>query len=71
MCLGIPAQIIEKQENNVAIVDVQSIKQKVNTTLVDVAVGDWVLVHAGFAINVIDEEEAQETLSILKQMDAF
>lgn len=68
MCLGVPGLIIEKQDNT-ATVDIQTIKQKVNVSLVDVNIGDWVLIHAGFAINKIDKEDALETLDLLRQLD--
>ncbi|HAR62320.1 MAG: HypC/HybG/HupF family hydrogenase formation chaperone [Candidatus Margulisiibacteriota bacterium] len=69
MCLGIPAMVIEKGDNNSAIVSVQDIKQKISIALVDVNIGDWVLVHAGFAINKLEEADAQETLQILKELE--
>ena len=70
MCLAIPGKIIELENNKEhAIVDYgDGTKRKVNVTLVDVKVGDYVLVHAGFAIEVINEKEAEETLDLFREM---
>lgn len=70
MCLGIPGQIIEIGENETAVISVQTVEQQISIALVDVAVGDWVIVHAGFAINKIDADEAQETLRLLADLAA-
>ena len=70
MCLAIPGKIIElDKKNQNATVDYGSgTKRKVNISLVEVNIGDYVLVHAGFAIQVLDEKEAQETLSLFREM---
>lgn len=77
MCLGIPGQIVEVTdiERKLAVVNVSGVKRQVNIAcIVDEAhpaescVGDWVLVHVGFAMNRIDEEEAAETLKILSEI---
>lgn len=70
MCLAIPGKIIElDKKNQSATVDYGSgTKRKANVSLVEVNIGDYVLVHAGFAIQVLDEKEAQETLSLFKEM---
>ena len=66
MCLAIPAKVI-KIEKTLAEVDMAGVKREVDVRfLEDTKVGDYVLVHAGFAIEKIDEKEAQETLKILK-----
>lgn len=68
MCLGIPAKITEVDESNQGKIDYLGTKIKVNFALVEnVKVGDWVIVHAGYAISKLDEEEAQETLSLLRE----
>ncbi|MGA1824110.1 MAG: HypC/HybG/HupF family hydrogenase formation chaperone [bacterium] len=67
MCLGVPGVVLEKNDYNMGVVDIQNIKQRVNLSLVDVAIGDWVIIHAGFAINKIDKQDAEETLSLLKE----
>jgi hydrogenase expression/formation protein HypC len=74
MCLAIPGQIIEvvDQANRLARVDVAGVKRNVNIGLLDgdgaPAPGDWVLIHVGFAISTVDEEEALATRSLLERM---
>ncbi len=70
MCLAIPGKIIEIDKNNEhATVDYgDGTKRKANITLVEVKVGDYILVHAGFAIEVLDEKEALETLDLFREM---
>jgi hydrogenase expression/formation protein HypC len=68
MCLGIPAKVTEVDEANQGRVDYLGTKVKTNFALLDgVRVGDWVIVHAGFAISKLDEAEAQETLSLIRE----
>lgn len=70
MCLAIPGKIIELDtKRQSAIVDYGSgTKRKANVSLVQVKIGDYVLVHAGFAIQVLDKREAQETLALFREM---
>ncbi|NIF49960.1 HypC/HybG/HupF family hydrogenase formation chaperone [Enterobacter sp. Ap-1006] len=69
MCIGIPGQIVERQADGSAKVDVCGVQRDVNLTLVgDAAVGQWVLVHVGFAMSIIDEAEARDTLDALQNM---
>lgn len=70
MCLAIPGKIVEiDTKKQSAIVDYGSgTKRKANVSLVEVKIGDYVLVHAGFAIQVLDEKEAQETLALFREM---
>lgn len=70
MCLAIPGKIIEIDKNKEhAVVDYgDGTKRKANITLVKVKVGDYILVHAGFAIEVLNEKEAQETLDLFREM---
>jgi hydrogenase expression/formation protein HypC len=70
MCLAIPGKIIEIEKNNEhAIVDYgDGTKRKANVTLIDAKLGDYVLVHAGFAIEILNEKEAQETLSLFREI---
>ena len=70
MCLAIPGKIVEiDSTKQSAIVDYGSgTKRKANVSLVEVKIGDYVLVHAGFAIQVLDEKEAQETLALFREM---
>ncbi len=68
MCLGIPMRVVEIHDDE-AIVELSGIKRHISLQLVDdVKVGDYVIVHAGFAIQKLDEKEAEETLSILRQI---
>lgn len=77
MCLGIPGQIIAitDVEKRLAIVDVSGVKRSVNIACivneehdVESCVGDWVLVHVGFAMSRIDEAEAEKTLNLLVEL---
>jgi hydrogenase expression/formation protein HypC len=77
MCLAIPGQIVEvvDEPNRLAKVDVAGVRRTINVGLVDdddrdTGVGDWVLVHVGFAISRIDEEEARATRELLEHMGA-
>ncbi|PIP73735.1 MAG: HypC/HybG/HupF family hydrogenase formation chaperone [Nitrospinae bacterium CG22_combo_CG10-13_8_21_14_all_47_10] len=77
MCLGIPGKIIEitSTENKLARVDVAGVKRQINIACIvdddhppESCVGDWVLVHVGFAMVRINEEEATRTLELLRKM---
>jgi len=69
MCLAVPARIIEL-DKDVAVVDAMGNRFKAKTTLLPEAkIGNLVLVHAGFAISLVDEEEAKETWEIIKQIN--
>jgi hydrogenase expression/formation protein HypC len=71
MCLAVPARIVELA-NDQAIVDAMGNRFDARTTLLPEAkVGDIVLVHAGFAIALIDEGEAKETWELIQQLDNF
>jgi len=78
MCLAIPGQIIEivDDANRLAKVDVAGVRRNVNIGLLDadgqpgVGPGDWVLIHVGFAISQVDEEEARATRNMLERMGA-
>jgi hydrogenase expression/formation protein HypC len=71
MCLAIPSKII-RIENQVATIDVDGVRRNASLLLLDGAqVGDYVIVHAGFAIHKIDEAEAMESLKLLKEALAF
>ena len=70
MCLGIPAQLVELGEQGLATAEVSGVRRAVATALVPEAqVGDWVLVHVGFALHTIDEAEAARTLELLEQIE--
>jgi hydrogenase expression/formation protein HypC len=71
MCLGIPAEIVEivDPEAGIAKAEISGVRRNVSVALCPEArVGDWVLVHVGFALSLIDEEQARETLALLEQM---
>jgi hydrogenase expression/formation protein HypC len=78
MCLAIPGHVVDvvDEERRLALVDVAGVRRNVNVGLLDddggVAPGDWVLIHVGFALSKVDEEEAQATLRLLQRMgDAY
>ena len=67
MCLAIPSRIT-KIENNMATIDVDGVQREASLLLLeDARVGDYVIVHAGFAIQKLDESAAQETLDLLRE----
>jgi hydrogenase expression/formation protein HypC len=73
MCLAIPGRIVEivDEPNRLARVDVAGVQRTVNVGLLDdVDVGDWVLIHVGFALSKVDEQEAAATLALLQGMGA-
>jgi hydrogenase expression/formation protein HypC len=78
MCLAIPGQVIEfvDPDNQIAKVDVVGVKRNINVGLLadgnggGAQPGDWVLIHVGFALSKVDEEEAQATLRLLERMGA-
>ena len=68
MCLAVPMRV-EKVEGSNAVVELGGVKKGINLGLLDnVRIGEYVIVHAGFAIQRIDEKEAKETIEILKEM---
>ena len=73
MCLGIPGKVIDMVDdaNSIAKVEVSGVRRNVNVALVrpeGIAPGDWVLIHVGFAMSKIDENEARETMKALQTM---
>jgi len=64
MCLAIPGKVVAVLEGNRAAVDFGGTRREVDTTFVRPEVGQYVLVHAGFAMQVLDEEDAKETLAL-------
>ncbi len=68
MCLAIPSKIVEIDENDMATIDVDGVRRKCSLLLVEEPeIGDYVIVHAGFAIHKIDEQTALESLRLLKE----
>ena len=71
MCLAIPARIVELDEDK-AMVDAMGNRFKAKTTLLpEVKLGDVVLIHAGFAISLVDEEEAKKTWELFAEIENF
>lgn len=71
MCLAIPSKIVNI-DNNMAILDVDGVRREASLLLLeDTEIGDYVIVHAGFAINKVDEIAALETIRLLKEAAAF
>jgi hydrogenase expression/formation protein HypC len=75
MCLGIPGQIVEMvdDEHHIAKAEVSGVRRNINVGLLvegpdAVGVGDWVLIHVGFAMSKIDEEEARQTREFLQAL---
>ena len=73
MCLGIPGRVIEMVEgyhDQIALVDVVGARRQINVGMLEqpVAPGDWIMIHLGFAVEVVEEEEADRALSGLEMM---
>ena len=70
MCLSIPSKIVEIDDNNMATVDTMGIKRHVSLDLMadEIKIGDYILIHVGFAMNKIDEEEALQSLEVYKEI---
>ena len=68
MCLGIPARVMERN-GDAAVVELGGVRREISLMLLDdVSVGEWVIVHAGFAIGKLSEEEAEQTLSLFREI---
>jgi len=71
MCLAIPAQVVEISGNETAIVELGGIRKAISTALLDeVAVGDYVIVHVGYALERLNVAEAEETLRLFAELAA-
>ena len=70
MCLSIPSKIVEIDEDNMATVDTMGIKRMVSLDLMldEVGIGDYILIHVGFAMSKIDEAEALQSLEVYQEM---
>ena len=69
MCLAIPGQVVDVRDGT-ATIDMMGVRRDISLSLTPSArIGDWVLVHAGFAIEVIDAEQAEETIQIVRELD--
>ncbi|MEP6636514.1 MAG: HypC/HybG/HupF family hydrogenase formation chaperone [Acidobacteriota bacterium] len=76
MCLAIPGKIVEivDVDNHIAKVEVGGVKRNINIGMLgkdEARVGDYVLIHVGFAMSKVDEQEAEDTLRILKEIGEF
>lgn len=68
MCLALPARVVSVESDEMATVALEGVKKKISVALVDdVAVGDYVLVHVGYALHKVSEEEAQRTLAMMAE----
>ena len=68
MCLGIPVKVVSIEKENHGKVDYLGTQVKANFALLEnIKVGDWVIIHAGYAISRLDEKDAQETLELLRE----
>jgi hydrogenase expression/formation protein HypC len=69
MCLAIPVKVVELLEGDNALVDVGGVRKEISLALVDgIGVGDYVILHVGYAIQKLDPEEAEKTLALFAQM---
>ena len=72
MCLAIPAQVVELRAGDNALVDLAGVRKEISLALVDgIAVGDYVIVHVGYALNKLDPEEAAKTLALYAEIGQF
>ncbi|RWB51112.1 HypC/HybG/HupF family hydrogenase formation chaperone [Mesorhizobium sp.] len=68
MCLAIPARVVELLDNDVAVVAFDTVRKRISLALVeDVAIGDFVLVHVGYALHKVSVEEAERTLKMMAE----
>ena len=69
MCLGVVGRIEEIKEDNIAVAEIMGVQRDISIVLVpEIKIGEYVMIHAGFAINPIDEEAAKETEELIKQV---
>lgn len=69
MCLAIPARVVELRDNDQALVDLGGIRKEISLALVSGAqIGDYVIVHVGYALGLIDPEEARRTLEMFNEL---
>ena len=69
MCLAIPVKVVELREGDQAMVDVGGVRKEISLALVDgIAVGDYVILHVGYAIQKLDPDEAERTLALFAEL---
>jgi hydrogenase expression/formation protein HypC len=73
MCLAVPAKVLELRDDQMALVDLSGTQREISLMVLDcgASVGDFVLVHVGYAIEIIDGEEAQHTLRMFEELAAL
>lgn len=70
MCLAVPAKIIALRDDQMAVVDAGGVQQEISIALLEeVNVGDFVIMHVGYALNKLDPEEAARTLELFEELD--
>lgn len=70
MCLAVPVRVVELVAADTAIVDLGGVRKEVSLALVDdVRVGDYVILHVGFALQKLDAQEAERTLEVFREME--
>lgn len=71
MCLALPVKVIELGTGDAAVVDLGGVRKEVSLALLDdVGIGDYVILHAGYALSKLDPDEAQRTLALFAELDA-
>lgn len=69
MCLAVPARVVELREGDQAVVDLAGVRKEISLALVEgIAVGDYVIVHVGYALNRLDPDEAERTLRLFAEL---
>lgn len=69
MCLAMPVKIVELRDGNLAVADLDGVRKEISLALVDdIGVGDYVILHAGYALQKLDIEEAEQTLALFRAL---
>ena len=72
MCLAIPARVVELKPGELGVVDLDGVRKEISLTIVpDARVGDYVIVHVGYAIGQLDPDEAERTLALFGELKQF
>lgn len=70
MCLAIPARVVEVRPGQQAVIDLSGVRKEISTALVEeVSIGEYVIVHVGYAIGKVDPDEAQRTLELFNELE--
>jgi hydrogenase expression/formation protein HypC len=71
MCLALPARIVELRDGDLAVIDMGGVRKEISLGLVEnAAIGDWVIVHVGYALQKLDPAEAERTLAMFAGLEA-